>query len=179
MMVQGVISSENEAPYVQRAGGTRVVKALAAVVIVISIGSAGVLDDLAASAIYLLLPLVIVFVLLAWLVRLIPGMTFLGGGLFTLALQGRSRTATPQAPGRQVIVECADGRTEELLVAHPRRWLAGRQTTAWGPRLFGRRQVWVAQVSGMGPVVARGVPSAVFWAGLAFLTFVLSMIGAL
>jgi hypothetical protein len=163
--VEGTVASEADAPWVDRVPGTRpatVVLGLVGVVVFLAAGGAALLVNLALSALCALMPLVVVVFVVLFLLpdrvsrtsgRLLSPLRFFPGP------RRAPRVRASVVPGgRLVSLSLASGRMEELVVAGQHRFPAGQTVRAWGPRVGGRRYVWLARRSGFGGVVVgRGL----------------------
>lgn len=177
----GRVTSEVEAPWLARAGGTGAVRGVAVLVLLGVLLGSGAVGAVLGALVVLLLPFVLVFVVLAWFVGRVPGLPFLGGALLAGGLRAGARSGGGRAgpvPGRQVTLVHADGSSGELLVASSRRLPAGTLLRVWGPAVLGRRHVWAARFPG-GMLVARGVVSAGVLAVLASCALLALAIGSL
>ncbi|WP_159623738.1 hypothetical protein [Ruania rhizosphaerae] len=156
-----MVTSELEAPWYERAGGTTGLKWLAVGLLVLAMAVTGQITALFNALAMALVPVVLVLLVAMALIRMLPGGRFftglaLGGGL--RAMRGHSQ-APRTPPGRQLTVETRAGDTEEVLVASTRRLPAGSHIRVLGPRLMGRRHAWVIRPASEGTVLARGVLS--------------------
>lgn len=161
--VDGMVTSELEAPWHERAGGTREIKLLAALLLVLTMVVTGQISALFTAMTVALVPVLLVLLVAVALIRMLPG-----GRLFTgLALGGglRAMRGHPQvprfSPGRQLTVETSSGDSEEVLVASTRRLPAGSRLRVLGPQFMGRRHAWLIRLASGGTVIGRGVISTV------------------
>lgn len=182
LRVVGTVTSEAEAPWLARAGGTRLVLVSALVGLVVALAITGQLVPLVLAVVVLLLPLLVVLVMLFVLAGMVPGGRFLAGGMVGAGLRraGSARLrAAISSPGRQLTVASGDGLTEEVLVASSRRLPAGTAVSAYGPRVLGRRHAWLVRPHHGGLVVARGVAGAALVAPACALVAVALLLGGL
>ena len=171
MSSEGVVTSELEAPWHTRAGGTRPLLRLSILSYVAALAVSGQLAAIFTMMAIALMPFGLLIVIVFVMVDMMPGGRFIAGTLVGAGLRGsvnaRHRTRA-EAPGRQLTIASATGDTEELLVASSRRLPAGTGVRAIGPRIFGRRHAWFVRPAGGGLVASKGVGSAVFFAPVLF-----------
>jgi hypothetical protein len=178
---EGVVTSELEADWEVRAGGSRAVLRLSILTYLGSLAVSGQLGALVTSFSAAILPLVVLVAVLVVLVSLLPGGRFVAGALVASGVRGFSgarRRPGLNPPGRQITLAKPAGGVEEVLVASSRRLPAGTTVQAFGPRLLGRRHAWFVRPKGGGLVAARGAVSAVVVAPLLLLLSVVTLVGA-
>ena len=118
---EGVVTSELEADWEVRAGGSRAVLRLSILTYVGSLAVSGQLGALLTSLSVAVLPLVVLVVVLVVVASLLPGGRFVAGALVGAGVRGfcgARRRPGPNAPGRQITLAGPSGE---------RRGGAGRQ----------------------------------------------------
>jgi len=179
MSAEGVVTSELEAPWHTRAGGTRALLHLSIVSYVVALAVSGQLAAIFTMMAISLMPLVVLIVIVFVMANMLPGVRFIAGALMGAGVRGvgsARRGPKVVAPGRQLTIAAPTGETEEVLVASSRRLPAGTHVKAIGPRLFGRRHAWFVRPAGSGLVASKGVASATLVAPLLFALAVLTLI---
>ena len=178
--LDGVVTSELEAPWHECAGGTSELKWLAVGMLLLAMAVTGQLSALFTGLTMALVPVMLILLLTLALIRMLPGGRFfaglaLGGGLRSM----RGQHHAPRAhPGRQLTVETETGATEEVLVASTRRLPAGSRLRVLGPRLMGRRHAWLIRPASGGAVIGRGVISTALGAPLMLLVTLATLVSA-
>lgn len=179
MSTDGVITSEMEAPWHTRAGGTRAVLLLSLVTLFVTLTASGQLAAVFATAAIDLMPLALMIVIMLVIANILPGGRFIAGaivGAGARSVASARHRPRVDVPGRQLTIACSTGHTEEVLVASARRLPAGTRLHAIGPRIFGRRHAWVVRLAGGGLILSRGVVRTVFVSSLLLVLSALSLL---
>lgn len=179
---EGVVTSEREAVWETRAGGSRALLRLSVVAYLGALAVSGQLGALLTSFAVAVLPLVVLVVVIVVLASRLPGGRFVAGALAGVGVRGIAgahRQPGPHAPGRQITLAGPSGEVEEVLVASSRRLPAGTTVQAFGPRLLGRRHAWFVRPQGGGLVASRGAVAAVVVAPMLLVLSALTLIGAM
>lgn len=177
----GVVTSELEAAWESRAGGSRALLHLSVLTYVGSLAVSGQLGVLLTSLAVAVLPLVALVVVILVVLSLLPGGRFVAGALAAMGVRGVAgarRQPGPSSPGRQLTLASPSGEVEEVLVASSRRLPAGTTVRVFGPRLLGRRHAWFVRPEGGGLVTSRGALAAVAVAPALLVLSVLTLVGA-
>ncbi|MEQ7845775.1 hypothetical protein [Nocardioides kribbensis] len=176
---QGVVTSELEAHWHTRAGGTRALLHLSILTYIVALTVSGQLPALFTRVTIALLPLLLLVLVVFGIAGMLPGGRFIAGAVMGAGLRGPGgvrRHPGPAAPGRQLTLTGATGEVEEVLVANSRRLPAGARIRAFGPRIFGRRHAWFVRPEAGGLVASRGVVSAMLVAPPLFALSVLTLL---
>lgn len=177
----GVVTSELEAHWHTRAGGSRALLHVSILSYAVALAVSGQLAALFTKLTAALLPLVMLVVIVFVIAGMVPGGRFIAGAVMGVGLRGLGgvrREPGPAAPGRQLTVAGRTGELEEVLVASSRRLPAGTSIRAFGPRILGRRHAWFVRSQGGRLVPSHGAVSAVVIAPPLFTLAALTLIEA-